>query len=110
MFGDQLKALRIAHKINQPELAKHLGVSKQTISNWENNNIMPSADMLRRIALYFSCTADYLLEINQNESDTLLIEVTDLPLTQIAHIRQIVEDYKELNTLIGEQTKKGCPS
>lgn len=46
MFGDQIKALRQAAKLNQVQLAEKLNVSKQSVSNWENNNIMPSIDML----------------------------------------------------------------
>lgn len=105
MFGEQLKTLRTAHKMNQPELAKQLGVSKQTVSNWENNNIMPSAEMVRKIALYFSCTSDYLLEINQPENDPMHINATGLQLSQLVHIQQIVADYQLLNTLLAKKTK-----
>lgn len=102
MFGEQLRTLRTAHKMNQPELARQLGVSKQTVSNWENSNIMPSAEMLRKIALYFSCTSDYLLEINQIEDEALLIDTKGLRPSQLVHIQQIVEDYRQLNTLLAQ--------
>lgn len=46
MFGDIVKKLRTAHNYSQVQLAEKLGVSKQTVSNWENNNILPSIDML----------------------------------------------------------------
>ncbi len=49
MFGDQIKELRQAAGLSQVQLAAKLNVSKQSVSNWENNNIMPSIDMLRRI-------------------------------------------------------------
>lgn len=41
MFGTRLKELRTAYDLNQVQLAKELGVSKQSISNWENDNILP---------------------------------------------------------------------
>lgn len=42
MLGDIIKTLRLSHNLNQVQLAKSLSVSKQTVSNWENNNILPS--------------------------------------------------------------------
>lgn len=45
--------LRLARNLSQVDLAKALGVTKQSISNWENNNIQPSIDMLIRLAQFF---------------------------------------------------------
>ena len=56
MLGEQIKKLRIAKHINQVQLAEYLGVTKQSISNWENNNILPSVDMLKKIAQFFNCS------------------------------------------------------
>jgi len=97
MFGDQFKNLRISYNKSQVDLAKVLNVSKQTVSNWENNNIMPSIEKLREIAEYFSCSADYLLEINEN---SFLIETKDMSFEQIAHIQQIIKDIQSLNIQI----------
>ena len=47
MLGDQIKYLRHLHKISQVKLAEEIGVTKQTVSNWENNNIMPSVELLK---------------------------------------------------------------
>lgn len=98
MFGEQLKKLRLSHNLSQVELGNKLSVSKLTISNWENNNIMPSVDKLREIAQYFSCSTDYLLELDEN---IFIIETNDLSLQQIAHVQQIVKDIQTLNRLIG---------
>ncbi|MFI3201549.1 MAG: helix-turn-helix transcriptional regulator [Eubacteriales bacterium] len=94
MLGEQIKELRQSHKMNQVELAKDLNVTKQSISNWENNNILPSVEMLRKIAIYFSCSTDYLLEMN-NSSITL--DLTELTLEQNAKVQELVKDYKRLN-------------
>lgn len=95
MLGEQIKNLRIAHGINQVDLAKKLNVSKQSISNWENNNIMPSIDMLKKICQYFSCSADYLLELDDNEH--ILLETSHLTLEQATHIKQLASDLSALN-------------
>ncbi len=60
MLGDRIKTLRTARNLSQVELARKLNVSKQSVSNWENNNILPSVDIVKKLALFFSCSTDYL--------------------------------------------------
>ncbi|MBQ6844092.1 MAG: helix-turn-helix transcriptional regulator [Agathobacter sp.] len=93
MFGDQIKALRKSHNLNQVQLAQKLDVSKQTVSNWENNNILPSIEMLIKIARFFSVSTDYLLELDERT----YIEVTGLSNSQLAHIQQIISDLTHIN-------------
>ncbi len=90
MFGDMIKNLRQSRNLNQVQLAASLNVSKQTVSNWENNNILPSIDMLVKISHFFSVSTDYLLELDTRN----YIEVTDLTDIQLAHVRQIIDDIK----------------
>lgn len=90
MLGQNIKTLRNSRGISQVELAEALFVSKQSVSNWENDNIMPSVDMLMKIAKYFSVTTDYLLGL---ESDDY-INTNGLTPTQIAHIKMIINDIK----------------
>ena len=91
MLGLRIKELRLSHSLNQVELARLLSVTKQTVSNWENNNIQPSVDMLVKIADCFSVTTDYLLDRDKKIS----INVDGLTTTEIAHIEQIIKDLKK---------------
>lgn len=91
MLGDVIKELRIAHSLNQVQLADKLDVSKQTVSNWENNNILPSIEMLIKLSRFFSVTTDYLLELDHRN----YIEVTGLSATHLVHIQQIINDISE---------------
>lgn len=90
MLSTKIKELRVSHGLNQVELGKRLSVTKQTISNWENNNIQPSVDMLVKIADLFSVTTDYLL----GRADCSMINVDGLSHMEIAHIEQLVADLK----------------
>lgn len=90
MLGGKIKMLRAAHNFNQVELAQKLSVTKQTVSNWENNNIQPSIEMLVKIADCFSVTTDYLLGRESN----ITIDVTGLSINEIAHIEQLIKDLK----------------
>ena len=94
MLGEQIRTLRTARNLSQVQLAMRLGVTKQSVSNWENNNILPSVDMLKKIAQFFSCSTDYLLEL---DSGRIFIETTNLSPEQIAHIQQLVSDLEILN-------------
>ena len=89
MLGNKISELRTSYNLNQV-LAKKLHVSKQTVSNWENNNILPSVEMLVKIALFFSVSVDYLLDMN----DRKYIEITGLTQEQIAHVQQIINDIR----------------
>ncbi len=88
MLGEVIKKLRAAHGLNQVQLAEKLDVSKQTISNWENNNILPSIEMLVKISRFFSVSTDHLLELDTRD----YIEVTGLSQTHLTHIQQIIND------------------
>lgn len=88
MFGDIIKNLRKTNNLSQVQLAQKLDVSKQTVSNWENNNILPSIEMLVKISKFFSVSTDYLLELDNRR----YLEITGLSDTHLAHIQQIIND------------------
>lgn len=94
MLGEKIRKLRQSRKINQIELANKLGVSKQSVSNWENNNILPSIEVLIKIADYFSCSTDFLLRRNTKECN---LNTDGLTLGQVAHLQLIADDFKKLN-------------
>lgn len=91
MLNERIRELRIAAGISQVELAEKLGVSKQSVSNWENDNIQPSIEMLVKIARTFNVSTDFLL----GEDNHIYIEVTNLTKIQIRHIQQIINDICE---------------
>ena len=96
MFSTRIKNLRKSRELNQVQLAEKLGVKKQSISNWENDNIMPSVDMLVKIADFFHVSTDYLLgrEVHKASAPQVL-DVTGLTPRQIEHIKYIVDDLRQ---------------
>ena len=96
MFAVRIKYLRLARELNQVQLAERLGVKKQSISNWENDNIMPSIDMLIRIADFFHVSTDYLLGRDvQEPAAPQTLDITGLTPRQIEHIQFIVDDLRQ---------------
>ncbi|HIX13142.1 MAG TPA: helix-turn-helix domain-containing protein [Candidatus Anaerofilum faecale] len=90
MLSTRIKELRVARNLSQVQMAKLLGVTKQSISNWENNNIQPSVDMLVSIARLFSVSTDYLLCLD----DRQVLDVSGLSPEYVAHIQQVVDDMR----------------
>lgn len=90
MLAKRIHDLRLSFGWTQVQLAEKLNVSKQTISNWENDNIQPSVEMLVKIAQTFNVTTDYLLGLTPVNT----LNVDNLPQTFVSHIVQIIEDYR----------------
>lgn len=93
MFEERIKELRGSLGLNQVQFGKKLFVTKQCISNWENGNIMPSIDMLIRIATTFSVSTDFLLGLECKRT----LDVTGLTSEQILHVQNIVNDIRGKN-------------
>ena len=92
-LNENIKQLRLQKGLNQVEFAKCMNVTKQCVSNWENDNVLPSIEMLVRMADFFQVTTDYLL--GREEGDSL--KVDGLTIEQLTHIRAIVADFCKAN-------------
>ena len=92
MLNQRIKELRLARGINQVKLAEVLGVTKQSVSNWENDNIQPSIEILMKLAEYFCVSTDYLLGLEEK----ITLDVSNLSAEEIAHIQQIINDIRKI--------------
>lgn len=90
MLGQRIHEQRQALGWSQVELARRLSVAKQTVSNWENDNIQPSIEMLIRLARLFGVTTDYLLGLDS----TLRLDIDGLPAEFVAHLTLVIQDYR----------------
>ncbi len=93
LLNENIKALRLSHGMNQVEFSKLLGVTKQCVSNWENDNVLPSIEMLIKIADVFSVSTDYLL----GRDVSAMLDVSKLNDTQRGHISLLVKDLTDIN-------------
>lgn len=58
---NRIKDLRERNHESQNELAKIIGVSKATMSKYENGLVQMSDDTMKVLAHHFNCSIDYLL-------------------------------------------------
>lgn len=70
-FCNILKELRLKFQYTQEEMAKKLGVSKSTISMYENGNREPDFETLEAIADLFNVDMNYLYGRQSNASKNL---------------------------------------
>lgn len=63
----RLRERRESLKISQIELAEKVGVTQNTISQWETGSRRPNIDMLVKLTEVFGCTADELLGIDRRK-------------------------------------------
>ena len=61
VFANRLRELRIAKKLSQVELAEALGVSRGSISFYENGERTADIDFVYKAAQFFNVSADYLI-------------------------------------------------
>jgi len=61
-IGEKLKRARQDQKLTQENLAEQLGVSRQTISNWENNRSYPDIVSILKLSDIYSISLDELLK------------------------------------------------
>lgn len=64
-LGETIRRLRIENDLTQPQLAEIIGVSNGIISIWENNINEPKATYIKKLAITFDVSADYLLGITK---------------------------------------------
>ena len=61
MLGEKIWRLRESLHMSQEELAEKLGVSRQTVSNWENDKAVLDAEKLAKLCAIFGVSADDML-------------------------------------------------
>lgn len=78
-FSDQIKQLRKGNNLSQTQFAEKLHVTRQAVSNWENNRNLPDLEMLIEINRVFHVSLDQLIlgDDNMNKMTQKLIKDTD---------------------------------
>ena len=60
-FADNLKKIRKEYGLSQEQLADKLGVSRQSVSNWESQQAYPEMDKVIQLCNMFNLNIDELL-------------------------------------------------
>lgn len=61
---NRIKELRLRCKETQEQLAKEIGVGRSVVGMWETGKSNPDLEGLRKLAVYFNVSADYILGLS----------------------------------------------
>ena len=95
-FGLRLRELREKKRLSQQQLADWLGLTRSSISNYENNTQTPPADTLVRLADIYGVSVDYLLGVKNDRKRVLVIE--GLTPSQEKALEILAEEFREANS------------
>lgn len=73
-IGSKLKEARMKTELTQEQIADKIGVSRQTISNWENNKSYPDIVSVIKMSDLYDVSLDYLLKGKEADPMTSYME------------------------------------
>ncbi|EQC2009440.1 helix-turn-helix domain-containing protein [Listeria monocytogenes] len=91
MFANMLKKLRKNENLTQDQLASKIGITRDTLANYETGRREPDFTTLKNIASYFEVSTDYLLGRDEIDNSDLLAAHIDDDLTEDERIE--IEKY-----------------
>lgn len=96
-INEILKSLRQAKNLTQAEAAAQLDVSLSSYQKYERekNCVIPSLDVLLRLADFYGVTTDYLLGRATGEPDTLDTLAAEFNMSALE--KKIVDNYLSLS-------------
>lgn len=96
-INEILKSLRQAKNLTQAEAAAQLDVSLSSYQKYERekNCVIPSLDVLLRLADFYGVTTDYLLGRSTGEPDTLDTLAAEFNMSALE--KKIVDNYLSLS-------------
>jgi transcriptional regulator with XRE-family HTH domain len=95
-LGHRLRQLRRDREWTQEEFAHKLGIHWQSVRRYESDLVLPTADLLKRIADSFGVSIDYLV-LGDADSGSLRVQNKEL-LKRFQQLDRMKPD--ELKTLI----------
>jgi transcriptional regulator with XRE-family HTH domain len=93
-FSEKILKLRNSQGLSLKQLADKLDTSKSVVWKYEQNDGFPSADVLKKLSLYFNVTVDYLLFDDEEKTD--IIKSTDKRIAEyLEKVRKMEPEDKE---------------
>lgn len=94
-FGNRLKTLRECRDIKQGKFADKIGITRQSMGNYENGKQYPTVEIIIKMADCLDCSLDYLLG-RTDELGTPISQLEDNHLSKLRHfLDMLAEDEAE---------------
>lgn len=92
-FGNRLKTLREQQGMKQGQFADMIGISRQSMSNYESGKHSPDVDVIVKMAHALNCSTDYLMGLDERVSIKLQIE-HEYPSLEVYSIDELLAEIK----------------
>ena len=66
MIGEVIRSLRIDRGLTQSELAAKISSTQKQISKWEIGFLEPNIEAIKKLAIFFDVTSDYLIGLEND--------------------------------------------
>ncbi len=95
-LSENIKRLRLEKELTQETLAEFLGVTSQSVSNWERGESYPDITILPSIASFFDISVDDLLGVSKAENELKINKYIELYDTmELKDLPTILSKYKK---------------
>lgn len=74
-LGSNIQYLRKLNKLTQEQFAEKMNITRQTVSRWEADEVIPELSKLVEICSAFSCKLDELVRENMSSKNEIYSEV-----------------------------------
>lgn len=91
---NNLKEIRNRYGLLQTKVAMDLNITQETVSSYETGRVLPSSDMLIKLADYYNTSIDYLLRRTKYDLPIDDCKPNNLDEREFKHITK----YKRLST------------
>ncbi|HPN13385.1 MAG TPA: helix-turn-helix transcriptional regulator [Spirochaetota bacterium] len=89
-LGQKLKQLRKEKDITKATFAKTIGIAPSHVGRYENDESVPTAFILKKIAEFYNVSVDYVLSDDETESPNIVITDKEL-LKQFEEVSKMTE-------------------
>lgn len=85
-LGTNIQYLRKLNKLTQEQFAEKMSITRQTVSRWESDEVMPELNKLVEMCSLFSCKLDELVRDNLSSKDEIYskVEIKKVPTFKMA--------------------------
>lgn len=73
-FGEKVKAARLALDLSQAELAQMTGITERSLYTYEQNDTIPRASNLKKLAQALGVSVSYLMEDSEGDAQSNINE------------------------------------
>jgi transcriptional regulator with XRE-family HTH domain len=91
-LSEKLLKLRKVHGFSQDDLADKLGITRQSISKWESNQVTPELEKIVKLAELFGTSTDYLLHPSATDELMFTTSILEKQQENIARQQTLVQN------------------